>query len=249
MIDIHCHILPGLDDGSSSIEESVEMAEQAWEQGITDIIATPHVILDADNAPTREAILKKVQLINGELEDRSISVRIHSGAELFVDSLIPSLFDKSEVSTLADGGKYVMMELPLGGIPLYLQSIIFGLTTRGVTPVIAHPERNWQVSEDPNILLNLIHKGCLAQANAGSFSGVFGSRTIKTVRILLEHNMLHFIGSDAHNCTSRKINFSEIEVPTYLLNTNPKKILLGQSIEIEEPIRYKKRRFFGLFVK
>ena len=130
MIDIHCHILPGLDDGPSSLEESVEMARQAWEQGITDIIATPHVVLDADNAPTREAILGKVQLINGELEDRSISVKVHPGAELFIDPLIPSLLDKSEVCTLADGGKYVMMELSLGGIPLNLESIIFELATR-----------------------------------------------------------------------------------------------------------------------
>jgi protein-tyrosine phosphatase len=249
MIDIHCHILPELDDGASSLEESIKMAMKAEEQGITDIIATPHVILDTKDKPTPEAIVEKVQLVNGELECRNILVKVHPGAEIFIDPAIPSLIDTNRVFTLVNAGKYVIIELPLGGMPSHVRSTIFELTTRGITPIIAHPERNRKVADDPNELLDLIHMGCLSQANAGSFLGIFGSSSKRAAEILLDHNMVHFIGSDAHNSTSRRIDLSMVKVPSYLLTTNPKKVLLGQAIEPGEPIRYKKRGFFSFLFK
>lgn len=249
MIDIHCHILPQLDDGSASLEESVKMARQAEEQGVTDIIATPHVILDAGNAPSPETVLEKVQLLNDELKRENVSVKVHPGAEVLIDPNIPQFIDTNKVLTVVNSGKYVIIELPLGGMPSYVKSTVFELTTRGITPIIAHPERNRSIADDPNQLFDLILMGCLSQANAGSFLGIFGSSSKRTAEILLEHNMVHFIGSDAHNSTSRRIDLSMVKVPKYLLTTNPKKVLLGQAVESEEPIRYKKRGFFSFLFK
>lgn len=242
MIDIHAHILPGLDDGAESFEEAVLMARQAYDQGVTDIIATPHQIIDA--MVSSQDITSTLKEFNRRLSDECIDIRVHCGAEILLDPLIPEYLDD-----LVTIGKYILLELPFEGMPSWIEHLVFELSIRGLTPIIAHPERNRAIAEDPNLLLDLITRGCLAQANAGSLLGLFGREAKRTVQILLNHNMIHLIGSDSHDSKHRRIRLADVAswVDPDLLLANPQRVLLNQELLIEEPIHYRKKRIFGIF--
>ena len=159
--------------------------------------------------------------------------------------------EEGRVASLYDS-RYVLLELPMQDMPLYVESLIYELQLKGYTPIIAHPERNSTIVEDPNILYNLIEKGALAQLNLPSLEGRYGEKIKETAEILLSHNMIHFLGTDAHTNRGRSPKVSEglnilkslISEEKYedLTINNPTKLINNQSINIEEPIEYKKRK-------
>lgn len=207
MVDIHSHILFGVDDGAKSIEDSICMAELAVKEGITDIIATPHAYSPQFHVPTEE-VVGQVKLLNEVISEVGYPVKIHTGQEVRLHEHILSNLENCKAMTLAES-RYVLLELPSHAVPAYTEQIIQLLLTQGKVPIIAHPERNRAVAENPKRLERLIRHGALAQVTAGSLAGRFGKNIQKLAVHLTEANLIHVYGSDIHNMTTRPLLFNE----------------------------------------
>ncbi len=207
IIDIHSHVIDGLDDGAPNIDTAIDMIRIAAKDGITHIIATPHYIhgIWQNNA---FLVQKKINKLIKRIEQENISVQLFPGNEVFISLEVPELIKEGLVCTL-NHSSYILLELPIINIPEYTKDIIFQLKLNGHTPIIAHPERNCEVADNPNLLYDFIDRGALAQINATSLTGIYGSRTKEVALTLLRHGMAHFIASDAHNCRGRTFNLSE----------------------------------------
>lgn len=200
MIDIHCHILPGIDDGAKTMDEAVAMATLAAADGILTIVATPHVN-NTLHPPEEIALL--VQELNTELRQRKIAVNIVAGAD--VSSLIPA---QHAAGYAINGSRYMLLEFPHTHLPKTARDTLFQLNTHGITPIITHPERNPSIASDPGLLLDLLTSNALVQVTADSLTGEFGDQARQCAEYLLKKNAVHFIASDAHSTTSRRPQLS-----------------------------------------
>lgn len=254
MIDIHAHILPGADDGAQTITESMELIMQAKKEGITDIIATSH----ADNPHydvTKNVVLEKIELLNIEMKRNNLSINIHSGQEIRIGQSTIEKLKNGELLTLANS-KYVLIELPTGGIPAYSVQIIQDILKLGKVPIIAHPERNRAIAENPNRLLKLINHGALAQITAGSLAGHFGKTIQKQSLQLVDANLVHTYGSDVHNTKTRPLLFDSglrylekhkrLDAVDIFLENNARIIENGEVI-ILEPKELEKPKWWKIF--
>lgn len=237
MIDLHIHILPGIDDGSRDMEESLEMARCAAADGIKAVVATPHIMVGVYNN-SKEKILDAVQTFRGHLQTQGIPLEVYPGAEYMLDPDIPLWLKEGRALTLYDGGKYLLVEFPAAEIPIYADQTFFEIALQGVTPIIAHPERNSKFLEDPDKLLSFIEKGALCQGTAGSFTGLFGSRARRLAVDYLLDGCYHFISSDAHGTERRSPVLSEAcrvaegystGLGKLLTGDNPTRLLQGRS--------------------
>ena len=196
MIDIHSHLIPNVDDGAKSPEETIELIKEAREAGITDIILTPHYIINSyeQNAETLILLKDKLQqIINSE----NIKVNLHIGMEVYITDDLVEILKQNKILTLA-GSKYLLMELPLNTNVQYLDMVIFKLIENNIIPIIAHPERYKFVQEDPSKVRELIESGCLIQSNIGSILGIYGKKAKKTIKYLLKNDLINFIATDTH---------------------------------------------------
>jgi len=200
MIDLHCHILPGLDDGSPDLTTSLEMARIAVDDGIDTIVATPHWLVDI--GPTPIQIRTAAQQLQTALTDHNLALTVLPGAEVRAHPQLLEMVSRSEVMTIADDGNYLLIELPFIGIPNYLEQLCFELQIAGITPILAHPERAELMQRQPELCARLVERGCLIQVNAPSLRGDYG-RTIRRIATdLIRRELVHVIASDAHNATS-----------------------------------------------
>lgn len=199
--DIHSHIIPAIDDGALNEKMAVDMLRMASAHGTSHIIATPHFIAGSVENSS-EVIHKKCAGLQGLADREGIAVAVHPGAEVFISPDIPELFDKGIVCTLNDSS-YILLELPLSGIPIYTDDILYELQLKGLTPVIAHPERNREILRDPDILADMVGRGILAQINSGSITGLYGRKICKVAMKLIKMGLIHFAASDAHSCGER----------------------------------------------
>lgn len=258
MYDMHCHILPGVDDGASNLEEAIDMAIMAQESGIQSIFATPHYI---EGAGYKDAVFNKEVLenLNLELSNRDIHIRILPGCEVYSAPDVLKLLEDGKIITL-NNSNYMLVELPMHDIPMYIETMIYNLKVKGITPIIAHPERYTRIIEDPNILYTFISRGALAQLNLPSLLGMYGEGVKSTAEILLEHDMIHFVGTDAHKPNERFYKVREaINILDNLIGTdktlkitelNPEAVAKGLNIEIDDPIPYKpKKKIVSFFSK
>lgn len=205
MFDIHSHLLFGVDDGPKTMEQSLEMLKQAEKEGITDILATSHVFHPHYHVRV-EDVLRQVPQLQRELDVRGIRVKIHTGHEVRITYDLLEKLAQKEVLALANS-QFLLLELPSSTIPIYTKSIIVLLKSAGITPIIAHPERNKAIAEKPSRLEQLIREGAVAQITAGSLAGHFG-KTVQQVSLdLVRANLVHTYGSDAHNLTTRPFLF------------------------------------------
>ncbi|MHB8060091.1 MAG: tyrosine-protein phosphatase [Gaiellaceae bacterium] len=196
MVDLHSHILPGVDDGSRSLEESVEIAIAAARDGTKIMAATPHV---RDDFPTAAATMEQlVAELNEILRERGIALEVRGGAEIAIPNL--SALDDDQLRRLGLGGNpsYLLVEFPYLGWPLSLETAIRNLRQRGITPVIAHPERNPQVQEYTPKMASLVEAGALVQLTAASVDGRLGRRCRRAAQELIAAGHAHLIASDAH---------------------------------------------------
>jgi protein-tyrosine phosphatase len=197
LIDIHCHILPGLDDGPRTLATSLAMAERAAADGIQTIIATPHT--DGIRVG-RKNVAAAVEELNLALQRASIPLAVYPGYE------IP--FHLAEVlagiHTLADGGRFVLIELPPLHVPLGVQDTFLGLIAQGLIPILAHPERNEAVVQNPELLRPLVDNGTLIQITAMSITGGMGVDVRRCVQYLVKKGMAHFLATDSHSPTFRE---------------------------------------------
>lgn len=201
-IDIHAHILPGLDDGPETPEESLEMASAFVKAGYTTVVATPHVIPGVyDHA--RTTILQSVRRFQEQLQAARIPLTVLPGAEYHVSDRLLPLLRAGELLTLNDTGKYLLVELPFYQIPEYVSQVLFELLLAGVTPVIAHPERNDYLVRHPGALAEMVRKGVLAQVTAASLTGLFGGEARRVAARFLQDGTAHFVATDAHGADRR----------------------------------------------
>jgi len=241
LIDIHAHILPALDDGPKDLDMALEMARIANQDGIEKIIVTPHVI-PGEFDLSKEIILAAVADFNQELKANDIALETLPGAENYLDLELVQKAKDYKLMTLNNGGKYVLIELPMQSFPQYTEQIFFELKLLGLTPILAHPERNLAIMEEPSLLYNLISKGTLAQINANSLSGAFGKTVAANAKTFLEHNWVQFMATDCHSCGTRGPRLKEgfnivsdlvgAEKAEELVLINPQKVINGEAIEL-----------------
>lgn len=197
MIDTHSHLLYGLDDGCRDISESIRFARQAVKQGVTTLFATPHCCDGVFNCK-RTAILGLARQLNSSLHAAGIPLRVLPGAEIRVNHDLIAEFDNGNLLTLNDAGTWMLLELPPMFIDGAVSMMIRKLRNRGVTPVIAHAERNPMIMSRPDLAANFIYQGARIQITAGSITGDFGKASMKTARIICEADQVFCIGSDIH---------------------------------------------------
>ena len=233
MLDIHSHILPGLDDGVRDLESAVALAAEASAAGVEVIAATPHVRTDY---PTTAAQLTEgVRTVTAELATHGVPLTVVSGAEVALD-WVPRVLDDLRSYTLAASGRYLLVEFPYVGWPRAAELVLGELAGRGVTAVLAHPERNDVVQESPSRLRPLVEAtGALVQVTIGSLNGSFGSRARATAVTLVGLGLGDVAASDAHQPGgSRRMWATPAEISPVLAEwmtvTVPRAILSGHEI-------------------
>ncbi|WP_147534477.1 tyrosine-protein phosphatase [Bacillus marasmi] len=254
MIDVHCHILPNVDDGAQTIEESIAMGRAAVEQGITSIIATPHH-KNNQYENTKPQILAAVAELNQAFQAEGIQLEILPGQEIRIFGEILEDYQRQEILSLANSN-YMLIELPTGQVPRYTEKLLYDLQMEGLVPIIAHPERNQELVQRPDLLYQFVKKGALTQVTAASVCGAFGKKIKHFSHQLIEANLTHFIASDAHNLAGRTFMmrkaFKEIQAKygmdtVYLFQENAELLVEGSRVYKEMPERIKKKKIFGIF--
>ncbi|MDO9536321.1 MAG: CpsB/CapC family capsule biosynthesis tyrosine phosphatase [Bacillota bacterium] len=255
-IDLHAHILPGLDDGPQTLEESLKMARMALSQGFNKVVATPHVV-EGIYENKKELILEKTRELQESLKRENIPLEVMPGSEIHISDNILKLWEKDQLLTINNSGKYILLELPhFQPIPLNLKELIFTLSLKGVRTIIPHPERNISIQADPNILIPLIGQGALIQCTLSSINGHFGEKVQKTVEILIRHRMVHLLATDMHNTGGRLKDVVRTmkraeglmgkEVIRPMITSFPELILKGRAIETPEPRYYQPQNPVGV---
>ncbi|WP_377887491.1 tyrosine-protein phosphatase [Alkalihalobacillus sp. R86527] len=255
MIDIHSHILPGIDDGAKTIEDSLAMARQASDQGITKIVASPHHRNGAFENE-RLSILKEVDLLNTTLQQEGIDIEILPGQENRIYGELIEDIHGEELLTVNETGIYMLIEFPSSHLPRYANKLLFDLQVNGFIPIIVHPERNREIMENPDRLYKLIKEGALSQLTGSSVTGKMGKKIQKFSMDLIYHNLAHFVASDAHNVTNRPFDLRtameaverEFDMSTrYMLQENAVEMIEGKMVTKELPEEIKRKKFLGLF--
>ena len=196
MIDIHCHILPAIDDGSESYEESVEMVKASATEGVTKMIATPHIY---DDSISLDVLRAKTEELNRRLRDASVPVEVFFGGEIYAD-LSCEIFKKYSMNS----NGYVLVEFPHSHLPARSIDILQSLKSEGLKPLIAHPERNPSVIKNPKLLIELVQNtGAAVQVTSGSIAGEFGRRIRMCSHYLLKNGVVDIIASDSHSMRFR----------------------------------------------
>ncbi len=242
MIDIHSHVLPDIDDGPKTWEQTMEMVQQAAEDGISEIAITHHVL--SNLAYEREPeILEKFQELQARIERAGLEVKVHLGSEIYVQA---DMELTHPLSTYNNNGKYFLVEFPMPGIPRFVGERFFDLILDGMVPIIAHPERNATIIRNPERAFEFVQRGALLQLNASSLTGRHGAEVRDTASVLLNSNLVHFVATDAHNTTSRPMRLSPARQVVadgwgkaraqQLFETNPRKAIAGDPIEPPEPL-------------
>ena len=254
MIDIHSHILPGVDDGAKTEEDSIAMAKAAVDQGIHTITATPHHKNGVFENP-KPSIQTSVSILQELFVQEEIPLTVLPGQEIRLYGDMIEDIDIGELLSL-NHSKYMFVELPTQDVPRYTDQMMYNLQMHGYTPLIVHPERNEELLENPDKLYELVQRGVVTQLTAGSLIGKFGKAIQKFSMQLIESSLTHFIASDAHNTTSRGFcmqeAFHELKEQFgldvyYTFMENSQLAVNNQNINKTEPERIKKKKFFGLF--
>ncbi|MGK0553954.1 tyrosine-protein phosphatase [Macrococcus capreoli] len=266
MIDLHNHILFGIDDGAQTKEDTLNMARAAQAQGITDIIATPHhkIGVYQNFGPKIKALAEEVNTI---IAAEGIPVKVHPSQEIRIYGDVVEDLKSGKALTLTENGPYVLIEFPSNEVPVFTEQLFTKLALEGYIPIIAHPERNTELQKNPNKLAKLIELGALAQVTAGVVCGQLGEYSKQCAEMMMEHRLIHIVASDAHNVTSRNYYMKEAydvieqqygieEVNKY--KENAQKVLAGETIRYVSPLevetkdrvektKKKKKKLFGLF--
>ena len=205
MIDIHCHLLPGIDDGPKTLVESLELARAAVDNGIHRAVTTPH-LHPGRYENTRSTIAQPLRELRAALQEEQINLEISAAAEVRLSPEILRLIEKDEVPFLGkmDGYWIMLLEFPHSHIPLGAVNLVQRLLAKKIRPIIAHPERNKDVIRDLDKIKPFIDMGCLLQLTASSVIGRFGEAAELRARELLERGVTFILATDAHNLKGRR---------------------------------------------
>jgi protein-tyrosine phosphatase len=202
LIDIHCHMLPGIDDGAKDWDESLAMARLAVEDGIETVITTPHQ-LGAFRHNNGDLIRDRTQELQARLTASGVPLTVLSGADVRIESDLIEQLVRGDVLSLADHRRHVLLELP-HELYLPLEPLLERLSRQGIVGILSHPERNAGILRRPDVLPSLVDAGCLLQITAGSLCGTFGSACQQLAEWILAEGLAHFIATDAHGSSSRR---------------------------------------------
>lgn len=197
MIDIHSHIMYGIDDGSKNIETSLEILKDAYNNGVTDIFLTPHYVEGSrynTNNNDKEFILNKLK---EELKEQNININLYIGNEVFINENISEYIKNKQIATL-NNSEYVLIELPMGRMYNNTKEIFFELIREGYKVILAHPERYRYMQEDDKKLEELLNMGVLLQGNYRSIFGYYGKDAKKAIKKFIKRHQISFLGSDIH---------------------------------------------------
>jgi len=238
-VDIHCHLLPGIDDGAADIDETLSMARMAVDDGIRAIVCTPH---QSGNyaCNSGDGIREAVSRLQRLLEQEGIPLRVLPGADVRIESDMLAGLQRGEILSLADRRRHVLLELP-HELYMPLQPVLNGLNRAGMVGVLSHPERNQGILNRPRLLLPLVESGCLMQVTAGSLVGTFGAKIQKFSQWMIEEGLVHFLATDAHSSKSRRPLLGRAyrraeelvgtESATEMCCANPSRVAAGQDVE------------------
>lgn len=235
MIDIHCHILPDLDDGSDSLETSLKMAEMAIEDGVTHVIATPHANNDYPFVP--KLVSSRRDELQAKVGER---LQIGTGCDFHLSYENFEALRQEPARFALNQKNYLLVEFANFSVPASLDQTLHQLQLLGLHPIITHPERNPLIRSDWERLWGWLHQGCFVQVTAQSLTGGFGERAQTAAETLLDSNAIHFIASDAHNLTSRPLRLKSahdliadrkgIEIAQALFEENPRAAFEGSPL-------------------
>jgi len=240
LVDIHNHILPGLDDGAATEEQSLMLIESAAANGIKHIIATPHQNETYKNKSS--VVYGRVNEMNALLLEKGIPVTLYAGMEILLNE---GILDNS-LLTLANSGKYVLIELPNNHFPPYLFDVLYKLQLKGLVPIIAHPEKNPVLMKKRDKVLEIVARGALLQITAGSVLGKNGRKVKAFSKQLLKEQLVHFIASDAHSrqrpfLLTKAYEYIESSYGTHLVDyfkENAKHVIRGSEFYALDPKRH-----------
>ena len=204
MIDLHLHILPGIDDGSGSIEESVKMARKLAGLGFNGVFCASHYIADSPQAADNQTKNRLREKLQTELDKAGIKLKLMPGNEIYIDPKMVDYLTKGKASCL--GGElssrkrhqHVLFELPFYAEVSYLRDIIFELKAKGLVPVLAHPERYLFIQKKKEAIFEIVKLGVKLQSNYGSIVGQYGGKAKKIMKFLLKNHLVSYLGTDIH---------------------------------------------------
>ena len=238
LVDIHCHLLPAIDDGAANLEEAVAMAQMAVEDGIGTVIATPHQL---GNFPENQGgdIRQRVSVLQEQLDRRQIPLQILSGGDVRIEDGMAEAIRTGAVLTLADRRRHVLLELP-HEFYFPLEPVLAQLARQDITGILSHPERNQGILRKPSLLGSLVEAGCLMQVTAGSLCGTFGEASKKLACQMVCDGLVHFVATDAHGMRVRRPRLSRAfqqvvklvgrEAAEALCCHNPARVAEGRSV-------------------
>lgn len=258
MIDLHSHILPDLDDGADSWEKTLAMAGVALEDGISDVLCTPHWV-PGKHDNTRAVVLDRIAQARSRLSAAGMDLRLHPGTELRLDISLPARLKAGELLTVNDGGVYALIELPESSLPDSLDTFFWELEMNGFRPILSHVERNAVLRREPERLFRWVEMGYLTQMTAVSVLEDAVPEVHEFSITLLEHRLIHMLVSDSHGLGMRKPQLSQgmeavrtlvgDRTARDLVEGTPARILRGEAVYPPDPIplKRKKKTFFSFF--
>lgn len=254
MIDLHCHLLPGIDDGPETMEESLALAQSAVDQGITHVLCTPHHNNGRYENP-KASIIAAVAELQIALDETQIPLTVLEGQEVRITGELVEDLNEDNLLFTDLNDTYLLIEFPSADVPAFSETLLFELRGMGKIPVIVHPERNRFFMEDPDRLIPFLEMGCLAQLTAPSIVGIFGKKIQKIAHEMVERNLVQMVASDAHGVNKRpfylKEAYTEIEGKfgdgvVRQMKQVTKDLVNGDEVEYP-PYVEKKKKKFGLF--
>lgn len=254
MVDLHCHLLPGIDDGSKNMDISLRLAREATENGVTHALLTPHH-MNGRYVNHKQDVIRRTKEFQEQLKAHNIPLTVFPGQEVRINGQLLDALDKDDILFADTAGKYMMLEFPDDDVPNYTSRMIFDIQQCGITPVIVHPERNTKIMAEPDQIYQLLEKGCLSQITASSYVGTFGKKVENFSRQLIEAGQGYVFASDAHDLPGRKYEMRQAfhklrhEFGQELADQyqqNARSIINGENVPLNnlQPIKKKKKHFW-----
>lgn len=239
MIDIHCHILPGYDDGASTLEESMTMIRMAVSSGVTGIVATPHFRGDPQSLEAAVYLKQLYLQLEDAIRQAGLPLQLYFGAEILCMPQTVEMAQQGQLPTLGNT-RYVLTEFFFNETFSYMDEILTGIAQAGYIPVVAHPERYETIQRDPRRLIHWFRKGYIIQLNKGSILGAFGHRAEMAADWILSSGLAHVVASDAHSASHRTTDMTslrarlldeyESDYVQILMDQNPARLIRGEEM-------------------
>jgi protein-tyrosine phosphatase len=238
-VDIHCHVLPGMDDGAKDWDESLAMARLAVEDGASTVIATPHQLGNFGHIAGDDIRLRTAEL-QERLSAANVKLTVLPGADVRIQDDMLDRLVRGDVLTLGDHQRHVLLELP-HELYLPLEPVLDRLARHNVVGILSHPERNDGILRQPQVLAPLVEAGCLLQVTAGSLCGTFGAACQQLAERLLADGLVHFVATDGHGARVRRplirrafervADLTELQTAEDLCCHNPGLVAAGQTVQ------------------